>query len=625
MHADPGRGGGGTRFARLDAALLAFALVVTAWAWAPALGLGFAGEDLAILARLEVGVEGSPHVFRPLADGWLDVLHRVFGAESAAPYHAASLVLHLVNAVLVFLLARRLFGSPLAAVTAALLFGTGAGVTDSVAWIAAVNRPLSGLGALIALNGLVRWGASPRLPGTLLAAGFVAQLLSNEEAYGTAILAVFWLAALRFHGLDGRNRGDRRAMVWAAGITLVVAAHFLFLAEAPEAGTHPGGIYRSLVRRATGIGMGFGVPMSPLAIAAWLPLLFAVAAFAREQRAVLFCLLAWLASFVPFVLSDAVGYRFYPTQAPTALLIAAAIPLASRGTWRALLCVLVCLAVLIGSHPVRTARLGEWRDALFEVRACRELAREAVRLQPERPPVLVNLETASAGPFLYEYGLGDPSTLRAVSFLDGVTGLVEPRAEPPGPAASQPAWMGRRCEGSYGVIEPERYLAGRPHVAAVRLYASGVAVASLAEARAKLADGSVDLTREAAVELDAADLAHLQPGDEPGAAIVVEPFQGDPESITGSMAVEVRAERDAILAVQEGWMYSHGLRFSPENRILSAVKEVRVVKTGARRADTGAELATFHLNAFGVGVFVPAGEYVVELSFSRLTPQELRR
>lgn len=167
--------------------------LVVALAWAPILELPFTGEDFVILSRMKLGEAGSPHVFRPANDGWLWFLHTLFGVSSSAPYHAASLFLHLFATLLVFIAASELFANKSVALVAAALFGLGAGCVDSLAWIAAVNRLLSGVGALIALVGVLRVPTRGASALALVVAGLGLQLLSNEEVYG---MSLFVLGAL---------------------------------------------------------------------------------------------------------------------------------------------------------------------------------------------------------------------------------------------------------------------------------------------------------------------------------------------------------------------------------------------------------------------------------------------
>src|SRR5262245_25711677 len=123
-------------------AWLALVAAIVGWCWGGLFAVDFTGEDCALMARLRDGFAPSGHVFRPLADLWVWALHALVGGANPVPWHAATLFLHVANAALVAALARRLGLAPVTALAAALVFGAGAGVTDALAWISAVNRPL---------------------------------------------------------------------------------------------------------------------------------------------------------------------------------------------------------------------------------------------------------------------------------------------------------------------------------------------------------------------------------------------------------------------------------------------------------------------------------------------------
>jgi hypothetical protein len=602
-------------------------LALLGWAWAPVVSLGLTGEDYAIFSRFLAGESAYPHVFRPWSDGVLRVVYGLFGAESAAPYHVLTLVLHVLNTGLVFLIARRLFGSAAVGCGVAALFALGAGCADSLSWVAAVNRPLSSLGALLAMWGLVGFAERPGRGVALCLVGLGVQYGANEEVYGTALLVIgcLLLFALRWREL------------WRPALVVAAIAFAGLLLHAFVIGKVPGGKERvlelglaqarySITTRAAGMAAGWGLPeWTGLA----LPFVCAALIAWRRRGAAAFALAAWAASFVPYALSDAVGYRFYPTQAPTALLLAGGVFVALKGVVpssfscaaeRAIAAGL-CVAALVGSQGPREERLERWHEALGEIELCKEDARALATAGLERPPVLVNLESTTAALFLYHFEVA-PGDLVRIGFLDAATGHVEPGTRPEGP------WYGRRREGSYGSIDAALYLAESPRVEALRLYGRAVPVGSLAEARARLADGSVDVTSELLVEAEAERLASLDGGARdaraPGAVQVLEPFVFGPETRTASMRVRVSCARAAVLAYQENTLYQDWLRVSPDQTIFSGVRRQRVVELRAHSVTTGQELDTFYVNAFGLGALVPPGEHEVQLDFSVATPAQLR-
>ena len=603
--------------------------MATALAWRALAAFPFTGEDYQVLFRLGRGEPAYPHVFRPLPGLWLDLLHRVFGADSARPHHLASLALHGANALLLYLAAAALLGRRLPALVALLAFGVGAAACDAIAWIAAVNRPLSAFGALVVWNGLVRWRSHARLAPALVALGFAWQYFANEEVYGTAGLAAAWLL---LEGLAGRER-RAPALSLAGGVVAAILLHYLVLQRVPggadnvlEAGL--AGAPASALHRAADVVAGYGIPGVPRLFAGWVPLVFALPMFlAGARRAGAFALLAWATSFVPFALDDPVEYRAYPTLAPTALLLAGMLDAVRRALTRRTaspwlepgLCALAAALVLVGSQAPRSARLERWIEGGREMAACAPLVRAMAERDPEALPVLVNLETSTVGVVLYHYGLGDISPVVPLDFLDGVTGYVAPPGMP-GALPPEP-WFGRRVDGSYGPIDPATYFDGRPALSELRLVGELVPSASLAETRMLLSDPALDLGRSAVAECD---VAALGPRSAAGQVLELEPLEGNPTEITARMVVGVRAEADTVLCVLGTWQYSHMMRISSDQLLFSDVEEARVLRLEARIDGAPAPVPGFFLNGFGFGVPLPAGEHRVELRWRRASPAELR-
>ncbi len=124
--------------------------------------------------------------WRPLTAIVQALVYRVAGS-SPPLYHVASLVVHLGAAAAAFFLARRLSGSPWIGAASALLFALHPAHVESVAWISALNDPLFGCFALLALERHVAWRqrGSRGYPGGA-ALAFALALLSKE--LGAAVL-----------------------------------------------------------------------------------------------------------------------------------------------------------------------------------------------------------------------------------------------------------------------------------------------------------------------------------------------------------------------------------------------------------------------------------------------------
>jgi hypothetical protein len=596
--------------------LLAATLALVGFAWGGLLALPLSGEDWVLLARLRVGEPGSPHVFRPLSDAWLAALHAVFGPDARA-LHAGSLVLHLLNTALLMLVALELLGSRAAACAVALVFGLGAGVLDALAWVAAVNRPLAGTGALVALLGLALFGRSARAGLALLVAGLFLGLGANEEFYGTALLAIVWLSVLAARRRDVR----RAACVAAAAAVVLVASHYFVLNRiALRPGrlrTAPGELVEGIAARAEEIGAGLSLP-------AWTALALPAAAFlillaARRWRVALVGAGSWLAALVPFVLSEPAPYRAYPSQAPTALLVGAALAALflarlERASLRVAAGLGIAAALFGASEPARRERLARWQAALAEIRIVERDAAAFAR-ESDAPPVLVNLEASSSGPFCYAFGVLDPTALRMRGFLDAASAWEEPGDRPAG------VWYGRRFEASYGRIEPDLYFAGRPRVEGLRAYERALAVGSLAEAERALRDPAVDLTSRAVVEATSAELAAVlgsaEPSSEsagsPATIEILAPFEFGAN--WARMTVRVRAERALLLVYQEHWLFEFLSRLSADQALRTDQDDVRRVELEARERPAGERAPVFRANAFGFAVPLAPGEHELELAW----------
>ena len=180
-------------------ALIALAVVLT---YSQALGGGFVYDDkLLVLDNLRLSSLGTafgaffePYwsfdptatftnsYWRPLTTITL-ALGRSLSGTDPLGYHILSLGLHVIASVVVWRLAARLLGSPLLGLGVALLFAMHPTHVESVAWVSAINDPLYGLFALLALDAFLEWRdkgsqGSPWLAGIWL----LPALLSKEQA-----------------------------------------------------------------------------------------------------------------------------------------------------------------------------------------------------------------------------------------------------------------------------------------------------------------------------------------------------------------------------------------------------------------------------------------------------------
>jgi len=161
--------------------------------------------------------------------------------SASAPHHAVSLVLHLANSVMVYLLARRLrtseqSQSEAVPMTAGMLFALAPWNVEAVAMVTARSYLLAGFGCLLALILFLRATDARRtaigalsLTGAL--AAFVIACLSHPLAllFPAVLTAVYWLYGRR---RDGRRYWLAVALFWlvgmgGAGILELVGDHAL--------------------------------------------------------------------------------------------------------------------------------------------------------------------------------------------------------------------------------------------------------------------------------------------------------------------------------------------------------------------------------------------------------------
>lgn len=216
--------------ARLPAVLTGTAIAVfAALAFAPALGGGFVFDDHLL-------IEGNPLLDGPLRRIWLGdgsadfwpltyslfwVEWRALGA-SPAGYHAVSIALHAVTAVLLWRVLRRLRvpGAPLGAAA----FAVHPVAVESVAWISEQKNVLSGalfLGAALLFLRHREEGGRGRYAGALLL--FLLALLAKTSTVmlPAALLAIAWVKVGRLRREDARATAPFFALSLALGAVTV--------------------------------------------------------------------------------------------------------------------------------------------------------------------------------------------------------------------------------------------------------------------------------------------------------------------------------------------------------------------------------------------------------------------
>jgi hypothetical protein len=182
----------------------------------------------------------KPGMFRPLTKAaYFGAMHGLFGLNSL-PFHVVSIVVHLANTVLVFVLMTRLLVSRPAALVAATLFGLSVAFFHVIAWISCIQQLL---GQLFMLSALV-WGMDYALGrsarGRWYSLGaYVLALMSVEQTFGVPVILVFY--AWLWPRPEQKRMGLRKALLAYAAHLAVLLVYLLFVAvwkTAPRTGTY---------------------------------------------------------------------------------------------------------------------------------------------------------------------------------------------------------------------------------------------------------------------------------------------------------------------------------------------------------------------------------------------------
>ncbi|MEX1023978.1 MAG: tetratricopeptide repeat protein [Planctomycetota bacterium] len=248
---------------RFPLALVLAALAVVALAFARSLQGELVYDDLLLIARnpaladlgelrsvfgrsywdfLAPGDAQSIGYWRPLPAAAHLLAWRLSG-ESVLALHAVSLAAHLVASLAAGLLAWSLVRDRMVTVATVALFGLHPLHVESVAWISALNDPLFGAFALLALASFARWrAAGSRCIALAAAVWFSLALASKEMGAAVLPLAVVIDLARPRRDDEGAAFGDtvqHRAARAYGPLLAVLALYFaarMFVFESPWAG-----------------------------------------------------------------------------------------------------------------------------------------------------------------------------------------------------------------------------------------------------------------------------------------------------------------------------------------------------------------------------------------------------
>lgn len=162
-----------------------------ALAFLPMLGNRFIGDDYTALSIFrayrskpffQTVLYGGNDFFRPLNMALIMARGASFG-DNPLYYVIANIILHLVNTTMIFLIARRIFKSSLAAITSAALFLVAFSHYEAITWISSSVTLFVTLFMLISIYGHVRFREKGGIGWLIMTiAGFIAAFLTKETA-----------------------------------------------------------------------------------------------------------------------------------------------------------------------------------------------------------------------------------------------------------------------------------------------------------------------------------------------------------------------------------------------------------------------------------------------------------
>jgi Dolichyl-phosphate-mannose-protein mannosyltransferase len=317
--------------------------------------------------------------YRPLYFVSLKVMNLAFD-DDATGYHLVSITVHVVNVVLVWLIARRLLMGAITPLIASALFALHPAYVDSVAWISDIGTPAATLFALLALYLFMRSIQDDRTNLVIYAGSVLAALtaiLFHQQAipWAGVIIAYGFMNELR------RGSGWPFQRAWDLAVPFLVmivggiALHSYITANTP---VHEGslGFGSHMVTHFKDLGAGIVYPVPTtndaaqgVALAGLLvvllgtPLLWLGSGQRRPLYSSLFCVLWFLASLLPLLSLDdffepGVFFRKLYVVAPSfCILLALAgqglfrlLPSRGRPVWAAAACTAVFLALAASAY-----------------------------------------------------------------------------------------------------------------------------------------------------------------------------------------------------------------------------------------------------------------------------------
>jgi len=132
------------------------------------------------------------HFYRPVIDVYFAVMTPLLRG-SPILFHEASIVVHMVNVLVIFAIARRIGGTDVFAFAAALFFAVQPSDIDAIAWVGALAEAVGALFGCLSLLWFLRWREERRLSLRRLSlTAYALALLTHESS--VMFLPVLFLA-----------------------------------------------------------------------------------------------------------------------------------------------------------------------------------------------------------------------------------------------------------------------------------------------------------------------------------------------------------------------------------------------------------------------------------------------
>jgi hypothetical protein len=618
---------------RLALAGIALGVLLTIAAWWQVFRVGATSECLELMYAQRAGLTLTWHVFRPVWDAWFWLGLRCFGVDGYVGWHAAQLALHAANGLLLALLARRLGLSLLACWCSGLLFVLSPAAVDAVAWLAAVNRPLSATGALVFAYAM----ASPRRDvrsAALAVGGLAFQFLANEEVYGTLLLCIAWLF---WRSLRGERGARRRNLLGAAGAVAAMAIHYGALRGTDQPWVVASGwsladaakvFLANALTRTVRVAAAVSDPYGTIVLLAAVPLCAVSDPRAERRRATVLALAMLAASFVPFALDGGGPYRDYPTIAPLLLLAGVAIDrvgwlsrrlpsgLASAAAVATAAIALLLVCVFAG-WGARARSLQVWEPLTREVRECQALL--SAHVAPGDPlPVFVNLEVRARSVMHFApTPLLDVDNCPAIAFLDTPRACVPPAGFDgflPGRAV-----LAHGDDGSIRIMRGEELLR-RPRAPEWMLCRRFERSDSYEQSLRTVASGAIDPRNSAVIEIGEADAPRWAEPECHANVIEQGPIEMDVAALAAHTQVRVSCAEDCWLVAQHAVLFGSEFHTLPEYAWLWRLHDPRCLTMRVMTAD-GRDLPVRRAQVHGFAALLPVGEHVLTVRFSATPPR----